>query len=153
MGGLCVVDAHARADQEGVHPRRIEDLHAAGLEQRVVRVARIEREGRGHLAGPGEAHRAALAPATLRDVLVPRHGLAGADQHRRAAAFDVGDHVEHVVHAVAEVHVRAPGRPPHGHVARGSAAVAVARRIVGKTIGLELGDPQRDGPVPDQLAE
>ena len=94
MSRLGVVDTHARAHQQLVCRLGIEQLEAAGLEQRVAGEAGVERERAANLAWPREQHRAQLAGAARANLVDTDDRLTGTHQHGGAATHRVGDQVE-----------------------------------------------------------
>jgi hypothetical protein len=69
-------------------------------------------------------------------------GLERAQQHRRATAASLANHVRAGVHAVARIHVEAPGRAEHRTVARRRPAVRVRGRVASvPDVSLDLDDP------------
>ena len=75
----------------------------------------------------------------------PPRRHAAAPRRRRPVRTD--DDVAAVVHAVGEVDVEVAGRPEHHRVAAGAAAVGVGAGVARSVVRLDLGDPDRDGPV------
>jgi len=110
-------------------------------------------EGGGDSTGARGCWDAREAAAASFDEIVAGDGFGGADKHGGAFAFVAGDEFEEGVDAVAEVDIGVTWGAPHGCVARGFAAEAVVGGVVLRTVGLNLGDPQRDVPRLDCRAE
>ena len=136
MFGRSVVDADSRARQHAGHGAAGVDDQRAPAEERRAAARKLEAKRHAHAAWTiGAPIGAALAEGGLAfDAPGPAH------EHGGCHAVGVGDHVQHAVQAVAEVHVGVAGRPPHGGVARGAAHARVVRRVSPGPVRFHLGD-------------
>ena len=80
-------------------------------------------------------------------------GRDGADQHRLPLAVLAGHDVEHLVDAVAEVHVRHAARSEHHARPRGRPESGVARGVLGTQVRLGLDDEAGASAVHERAAD
>ena len=92
---------------------------------------------------PGAEQPRVVEPAPLAHRLEPVRRLERPHEHGARDALVLADEVQAPVDAVGAVDVRVPGRAEHRGVARGTAAVAVARRVL-VVVGLDLDDRAAD---------
>src|SRR6185437_2886172 len=142
---LGAADANARRDDNLAvgNAAAAPDAERRAVEPQAVQGAR-DAERAAQLAGTiGEITRARGLSATRAHEPHSLHRFERADEHGDRQSFGACDGIEAPVHAVDEIHVRAPGRPIEPARARRASGTRMAGCIMFTEVGLGFHDASR----------
>jgi hypothetical protein len=107
----------------------------------------------GDLAGAIANSRAHLCVSARRHSFGAAQHFAGAYQRGRAFARVASYNIEHLVDAIAKVHIAAPARPPHWLISERFAKPAVAGAVFWAAVRLYFRYPQNNVVFAQQLSQ
>jgi hypothetical protein len=150
---LRVADSNPRTDDDLRCLCAFAHLEPAAPIQGVTAEGGVDAQRLSDLPRTGEKHRSFFAAAPATNHTMPSDRFARTNQHRCPLAIPIGHEIQHLVHPVTQIDIRAPRRTPHRGIAGGEPSTAVVRAVVGVAVSLYLGDPEANLTVPDFLAQ